>query len=65
MKNREFANKNLKWMKLLPNTLRTIIKLVKYNHFFKNNFARLVANEKAEKGTKEGPEKLISNNDTR
>lgn len=65
MKNREFANKNLKWMKLLPNTLRTIVKLVKYNHFFKNNFARLVANEKAEKGTKEGPEKLISDNDTR
>lgn len=52
-------------MKLLPNTLRTIVKLVKYNHFFKNNFARLVANEKAEKGTKEGPEKLISDNDTR
>lgn len=63
--NPQFSIESLNSIRRLPNLLTSIINIVKYNHFFKNNFTRIVEAKKDAAKLALGPEKLLKANDTR
>lgn len=63
--NPQFSIESLNSIRRLLNLLTSIINIVKYNHFFKNNFTRIVEAKKDTAKLALGLEKLLKANDTR
>lgn len=57
--------KRLDIIKLLPSRIRGIINAIRFNHFLKNTFKRLVENKNKALKSKKGFEELLRDNDTR